>query len=126
MSHKNTLIPGFLRAPFVLTLLSIASHLFSTVNSTLLKIIHPTELKKYFNAVIDDKEVEGYIKPSMANFGIFNYGTTIKGRLHYPIKNTLGCEAFNYEHFVGEHLDSAEEQGLAPIIMVDRGECHFV
>ena len=62
----------------------------------------------------------------MANFGFFNYGTTIKGRLHYPISNTDGCEPFTIENFVEEHLEDGEEHGHKPIIMVERGTCHFV
>ena len=62
----------------------------------------------------------------MANFGYYNYGTTIKGRLHYPIKNKDGCEPFVDEHFVEEHLVDRRKHGYRPILMVDRGKCHFV
>ena len=62
----------------------------------------------------------------MANFGFFNYGTTIKGRLHYPISNTDGCQTFTDENFVEEHMKNSQEHGHQPIILVDRGNCHFV
>ena len=62
----------------------------------------------------------------MANFGIYNYGTEVQGRLGYPIENTDGCEAFNDYQFILEHLNDRSKNGLRPIIMVDRGNCHFV
>ena len=70
--------------------------------------------------------MEGTIQSSMANFGIYNYGTEIQGRLAYPIQNTDGCNPFSEYDFVLEHLDDREKSGLRPIIMVDRGNCHFV
>jgi hypothetical protein len=62
----------------------------------------------------------------MGNFGDIEYGTTIRGRVHYPIENQEGCSKFKPEHFDGEHLRQAAEDGHAPVIMVDRGTCKFV
>jgi len=66
------------------------------------------------------------MKSSMANFGYYNYGTTIRGRLHYPISNTDGCKPFEKHNFVEQHLENSHHHGHKPIIMVDRGHCHFV
>jgi len=41
---------------------------------------------------------------SLGNFGHFDYGTTIKGRVHYPITNSEGCNPFSNDDFNGEHL----------------------
>jgi len=49
--------------------------------------VHPSELKKAFLSRIDGEMEEGVIKSSLGNFGHFNYGTTLKGRLHYPLQN---------------------------------------
>jgi hypothetical protein len=93
------------------------------------KIVHPSDLKNKFNFNYDkDKKkiVVGEVKSSLANFGHFTYGTSIKGRVHYPHMNQDGCLPFKVEHFDGEHLDIGRKYGHPPIIMVNRGDCHFV
>lgn len=66
------------------------------------------------------------MRSTLGNFGHINYGTTIKGRVHYPLENKDGCLPFNAAHFNGEHLKEGKAQKHLPIIMVDRGQCHFV
>jgi len=57
------------------------------VYASKLQVVHPSELKKAFLSRIDGEMEEGVIKSSLGNFGHFNYGTTLKGRLHYPLQN---------------------------------------
>ena len=120
------MIPGFLRTPLVLALLGMSSYLPDVVNASKLRVVHPTELKESFYTDIHGEKEEGVMKSSMANFGFFNYGTTIKGRLHNPVSNTDGCVPFTIENFVEEHFEQSKRHGHRPIIMVDRGTCHFV
>jgi len=96
------------------------------VSASKLKIVHPTTLAKSFFYDIHGNKELGVMKSSMANFGYYNYGTTIRGRLHYPISNTDGCKPFEKHNFVEQHLENSHHHGHKPIIMVDRGHCHFV
>ena len=90
--------------------------------------MHPTNLKKDFK--LFDKNTnsmeEGLIKSSLGNFGHFQYGTTLHGRVHYPLKNTDGCIPLKMEDFNEDHLEAGKMARHPPIIMVDRGACHFV
>ena len=86
-----------------------------------LRVLHPTFLKR-----VDQRYMQhGKITAGLGNFGHFNYGTTIKGRLHYPLANQDGCREFKDEDFNQEHLKEGQEQKHQPFIMVDRGNCHF-
>jgi hypothetical protein len=91
-----------------------------------LKVLHPSDLRKKLTHEVKGHKEEGLIKSSLGNFGHFNYGTTMRGRLHYPTQNSDGCQPFKEEHFNGEHLAEGRKQRHAPIILVDRGNCHFV
>lgn len=53
------------------------------------KIIHPTALVGQITNYNDDNGQweDGLLRASMGNFGEINYGTTIRGRVHYPISN---------------------------------------
>lgn len=66
------------------------------------------------------------MQASLGNFGDFDYGVDIRGRVHYPLNNSKGCEPFKEEHFNHEHLKEASLDGHKPIILVDRGTCTFV
>ena len=92
------------------------------------KIIHPTALVESISNYNHDNGVweDGLLRASLGNFGEINYGTTIRGRVHYPITNQDGCTPFEPTHFNGEHLRRSAEEGSSPIIMVDRGVCKFV
>ena len=71
------------------------------VNSSKLRIIHPTDLRDNFMTELDlygDNE-KGTVKSALGNFGTFNHFTSIKGRMHYPTSNTDGCLPFNETHF---------------------------
>ena len=59
--------------------------LFGFAKCSELKIVHPSWLSKEFHGKIYDEEVEGVITSSLGNYGEFNYGTSIRGRLHYPL-----------------------------------------
>ena len=76
--------------------------------------------------MVDGEYQQGVIKSSLGNFGHFDYGTTIKGRVHYPITNSDACEPLTNDDFDGEHLQQGIDQGHQQIILVDRGNCHFV
>jgi hypothetical protein len=112
-----------LKYSLVLTLLIIGK-----VFGWSLKIVHPTPLMESFKTYDKDSKdyVNGLIKSSLGNFGHFAYGSTIKGRVHYPLKNQDGCLPFHQDHFNNEHLISGRNMRHPPIIMVDRGLCHFV
>lgn len=70
--------------------------------------------------------MKGIIKSSLGNYGHFNYGSRSRGRLHYPLNNTDGCREFKDEDFDKDHIKEAKEHNHMPLIMVDRGTCHFV
>jgi hypothetical protein len=53
-------------------------------------------------------------------------GQTLRGRVHYPLSNKDGCMEFQELDFVSDHLKEASLDGHKPIIMVERGNCHFV
>ena len=99
--------------------------LFGVTKCSELKIVHPSWLSKEFHGKIYDEEVEGVITSSLGNYGEFNYGTTIRGRLHYPLQNQDGCREFTDEDFDNDHLQDAKMHKHHPIIMVDRGNCRF-
>lgn len=80
--------------------------------------MHPKELRNKLGN-------EGYIPGGLGNFGHIVYGSTIMGRLHYPINNRYGCNEFNVSDFKNDFLYD-EESDLSPIVLVDRGECTFV
>jgi hypothetical protein len=105
---------------FLVTLLTASSQ------ASKLKVVHPSDLVAKFVGVSNDKMDQGLIRSSLSNFGHFDYGTTIKGRVHYPIKNQDGCLPFEDDHFNKEHLKHGEDNNHPKIIMVDRGNCHFV
>lgn len=58
--------------------------LIASASSHKLKILHPSALKKQFTSEIDGIVEPGLLKSSMGNFGHFNYGSTMRGRVHYP------------------------------------------
>lgn len=89
------------------------------------KVIHPTYLKEKFHEVIDGENTTGIIRSSLGNYGDFNYGTTIRGRLHYPLRNQWACDPFVIEDFYNEHLEEARKHGQKPILLINRGKCHF-
>ena len=91
-----------------------------------LTVVHPTDLMNSFQTRSNGVVENGVIKSSLGNFGHFQYGTTLKGRVHYPLDNVDGCSPFQKEHFNEEHFEDKHERGNHPIIMVDRGNCHFV
>jgi hypothetical protein len=47
--------------------------------------VHPQYLQDTFS--VDGILEKGVIKSSLGNFGHLPYGTTLKGRLHYPFEN---------------------------------------
>jgi hypothetical protein len=113
-----------------IALVALISCQFDQASASKLKLIHPTDLVNEFDYDIHGKKEKGVMKSSMANFGYYNYGTTIRGRLHYPIDNKDGCQPFEKHHFVEQHIEEGMNHGFKrghkPIIMVDRGQCHFV
>jgi len=102
--------------------------LLSKISASSLQIVHPTDLKDEFHSVIDGKSMSGFMDSSLGNFGHFDYGTVIKGRVNYPLENTNGCEPFTLDHFEFDIINHEQynNRGHTPIIMVDRGDCHFV
>ena len=108
-------------------LLGMSSQLTEVVTGSKITVVHPTKLRDGFvEQIHGGKKEVGVLRSSMANFGFFNYGTTLKGRIHYPIANQNACEPFTDADFVEEHLEQRGQHGHRPIIMVDRGTCHFV
>ena len=97
------------------------------VNCSTLKVIHPNNLKNKFAGEDYNGMAEyGLIKSSVGNFGHIDYGTSIIGRLHYPLNNTDGCLPFEESNFDPEHLKESRLNNHKVIVMVDRGSCHFV
>lgn len=69
---------------------------------------------------------KGLIRSSLGNFGHYDAGTVFQGRVHYPISNQDGCKPFRASDLDNNHLKEASLDGHKTIIMVDRGNCHFV
>ena len=93
-----------------------------------LRVIHPSKLVKEIKNYNSEQQhmEQGLLRASLGNFGDIEYGTEVRGRVHYPISNQDGCEKFNSTQFHGEDLQKAVEEGHAPVIMIDRGKCKFV
>ena len=104
------------------------SFLLSKISASSIQIVHPTELKNEFSSMVDGKYQSGFLDSSLGNFGHFDYGTTIKGRVNYPLENTDGCDPFTMDDFEFDIINHEQynNRGHTPIIMVDRGNCHFV
>ncbi len=60
-----------------------------------LQIMHPVTLRQ---SIGDNGKMES----SLGNFGHINYGTTIIGRIHYPVNNTDGCREFTEKDFTND------------------------
>lgn len=99
--------------------------LVQDASAATLKVVHPSYLKDEFNDWLAGSHHRGEIRAALGNYGHFQYGSTIKGRLHYPLDNTDGCREFTDADFDGEHLQEGRKQRHVPLIMVDRGNCHF-
>ena len=67
----------------VLTLLYLA--VASSLGS--IQVMHPKDLKKKLKN-------DGFVKSSLGNFGHIIYGSSILGRVYYPLNNTDACRAF--------------------------------
>lgn len=106
----------------------IYTALISLAAASKLKVIHPNSfLENFYGRDQDTGEEEtGLVTSSLGNFGHFVYGSSIKGQVHYPIDNKDGCLPFKADHFNQEHLKQTRERKHNTIIMVDRGNCHFV
>ena len=65
-------------------MLKLITLLVSTTSGHKLKILHPSALKKQFTSEIEGLVEPGLLKSSLSNFGHFNYGSTMRGRVHYP------------------------------------------
>ena len=109
--------------------ISIAvSFLLSNISASSIQVVHPTDLKNEFSSMIDSSNQIGFMDSSLGNFGHFDYGTTIKGRVNYPEENNDGCNAFTNDDFEFDIINHEQynNRGHTPIIMVERGNCHFV
>ena len=106
----------------VLAAFAVLAHVASAAT---LKVVHPSYLKDEFNSWMEGRHHRGEIRAGLGNYGHFQYGSTVKGRLHYPLNNTDGCREFTDADFDGEHLREGRKQRHVPLIMVDRGNCHF-
>ncbi len=79
--------------------------------SSKLVVLHPSSLQEKIDTVFGEET--GFIRNSLGNFGDFQYGVTLKGRVHYPITNQDGCREFTENDFNGEHLKEASIDGHA-------------
>ena len=69
----------------MVSLKTVAALLIAGVtNCSELKLIHPTQLKGMFHGKIYGEEEDGVITSSLGNYGDFNWGNSIRGRVHYP------------------------------------------
>ena len=48
---------------------------------------------------MNGKWEDGVLESSLGNFGEFEYGNLLVGRVHYPKENQDGCLPFKDEHF---------------------------
>ena len=79
--------------------ITIVASLGAFIQGHELKVLHPSDLKRRFTPEMNGHKEKGLIRSSLGNFGKFNYGTTMRGRLHYPTSNIDGCKPFKEEHF---------------------------
>lgn len=98
-------------------LLALAVFAFASSLGSI-QVMHPKDLKKKLKN-------DGFIKTSLGNFGHIMYGSSILGRVYYPLNNTDGCRPYRNEDFPPSFF-ADEESDLNPIIMADRGNCSFV
>ena len=87
-------------------------------------VIHPHSLARKFD--FNRNTYKGLVESSVAGFGTFQNNVVFQGRVQYPLNNTDGCNPFTELDFNTTHLKEASLDGHKNIIMVDRGNCHFV
>ena len=68
---------------------------------------------------------DGFIKSGLGNFGHVVYGSSVLGRVFYPLNNTDACREYVRED-LPEEFFTEEESDLTPLIIADRGNCSFV
>ena len=76
--------------------------------------------------IVKNKFEKSTIKTSYATFGYNPYGYTLSGKLYYDpinIDKDLACDYNNIKDIVTDKTNSVDQ---APIVMIDRGSCHFV
>ena len=78
----------------------------------------PLELKNKFE--------KGVIKTGYATFGFNPYGYTLTGRVYFDPNNSDTDLACNYEKMKNIVTEKTHTIDNAPIVMLDRGKCHFV
>lgn len=88
-------------------------------------VIHPHSLVNMFGSGQGTAN-KGLVQSSLGNFGFYDRHGVFRGRVHYPVQNQFGCDKFEESHFDHMHLREGSFDGHKLIIMVDRGQCHFV
>lgn len=76
--------------------------------------------------IIKNKFEKGIIKTGYATFGYNPYGYTLTGRVYYDPNNKDTDLACNYEKMKDIITDKSNFVDSVPIVMLDRGSCHFV
>ena len=89
-----------------------------------LYVLHPQKLANKFE--VEGHARKGLVSSKLANFGFYDKHGVFRGRVHYPIKNQDGCRRFEEKDFDHNHLKEGSFDGHMLVIMVDRGNCHFV
>lgn len=87
-------------------------------------MVHPHTLARRFRT--EGVSSKGLVPASLGGFGHYDKHGVFQGRVHYPLKNQDGCNPFKESDFDDGHLKEASFDGHKSIIMVDRGNCHFV
>ena len=113
-----------LRGGLGLLCLTLSLLLSNTVSGHELFVLHPHQLARKFN--FNSVTNKGLIQSSLGGFGTFEKDGVFQGRVHYPFTNQDGCNPFNETDFEQNHLKEASFDGHRNVIMVDRGNCHFV
>ncbi|KAK8971556.1 Vacuolar-sorting receptor 6 [Platanthera guangdongensis] len=68
--------------------------------------------------VLRPVHIKGRHESAIANFGIPNYGGTLRGVVLYPEKGSNGCSPFDGPQF-------RSRSGRPVILLLDRGDCYF-
>lgn len=68
--------------------------------------------------VLYPEHIRGKHDGAIANFGVPNYGGTMRGVVIYPSKGATGCDAFDGPPF-------KSQSGRPVILLLDRGDCYF-
>lgn len=82
-----------------------------------LQILNPRDFAEKFNY----ESKEGAMEAHLANFGRFQFGTSISAPIYYPLIHTKACESMVEE----AELATENKLGYNGFVIVDAGDCSY-